>query len=673
MTVLKYPIILITIIFTLGILVGYHLNLSPILLCLLNFIAFSGLIFSFWHAKKTFLQKPYFTISTLFFSFFIGMLVQSLHYSPNQKLHYSYKLTDETSLIKGVVSERLKPNLYQEKYYFEVTSVNQQPATGKLLLTVTKDSLFKRLNLGDSFIIADALQPIPKALNPHQFDYAGYMQKQDVFHQLRLKDNYVQTETVKNFDYYIGQLRDKLTQSFSIHNFNPDVQQTLNALLLGQRQDMDTTTANNYKNAGVLHILAISGLHFAVLFYILTFLFRPLKRVKGHGQLLQLIAVLSILCGFAFITGLSASVVRSVVMFSFISIGQYLNRNANIYNSLALSMLVLLLAKPSFLFDAGFQLSYLAVIAIVWFEPFYRKIKFSKYRAVNYFSDTLLISLAAQIGVLPISLYYFNQFPLLFLLANVVVIPLSNIILVLGLCVLILNFAWIDAAIYLGKILELLVEVMNGFIAWVASFDRLVFKDIPFTLVLSISLYLVIGFTALWIYKRNYSRTVAVLSSLLLFQCLFAFTAWDTKNKEEFIVFHNKKNTLMAHKDNSTITIMSTDSTAAESQNIIAYNKGNFNQSLKTQPLQNVVYFKGKKILILDKDALYPPNTKPDILILTNSLKINLERLIRQMNPGLIIADGTNYKKHLKQWEATCRNKKIPFHATAEKGFYLFE
>lgn len=673
MTVLKYPIILITVIFTLGILVGNNFTISLTLLYSLNFITFSLLIISFWNAKKVLLQKPYFAISVLFFSFFTGMLIQSLHCAPNQKLHYSNKLTQEISLIKGVISERLKPNLYQEKYYFEVTSVDQKPAKGKILLIVLKDSLSKQLNLGDCFIIADTPQLIPRTPNPYQFDYAGYMQKQDVFHQLRLKDNYVKAGIIKNFDYYIGQLRNKLTKSFSIHNYDPEVWQTLNALLLGQRQDMDSVTSNNYKNAGVLHILAISGLHFAVLFYILTFLFRPLNRLKNHGRLLQLIAVLSILWGFAFITGLSASVVRSVVMFSFISIGQYLDRNTNIYNSLALSMLVLLLAKPGFLFDAGFQLSYLAVISIVWFEPFYRKIKVSKYKAINYFGDTILISLAAQIGVLPLSLYYFNQFPLLFLLANVVVIPLSNIILVLGLGVLILNFVWIDAALFIGKALGLLVQIMNGFIGWIASFDRLVFKDIPFTLSLSVSLYLVIVLAALWVYKRNYSRTFAVLSSLLLFQCLYAFTAWNNKNKDELIVFHNKKHTIITLKDNNQITIISTDSLAKESSAVTAYNKGSFNQSLQLRPLQNLIYFKGKKILLLDKDALYHPNLKPDILILTHSSKVNLPRTIHQLKPKLIIADGTNYKKHLKQWEATCQNEKIPFHATAEKGSYIFK
>lgn len=670
MAVLKYPIILITLFLALGIAAGYYISPAPIVSYGLNVILFASLLFTFWKAKKDFLQKPYFTINVVLFSFALGMLIQALHYTPNQKLHYSHFIGNENPVIKGIISERLKPNDYQEKYYFEVVSVNQKPATGKILLTVPKNT--ELLHLGDAFIIADSPQLIPKSLNPYQFDYSGYMKKQDVFHQLNLKDNYVNVGAVKNFDYYIGSLREKFIGSFAVHNYSPQVQQTLNALLLGQRQDMDTATSDNYKNAGVLHVLAISGLHFSVLFYILTMLFRPLSRMN-NGRLVHLIGILSILWGFAFITGLSASVVRSVVMFSFICVGQYFNRNANIYNSLAVSMLVLLIAKPAFLFDAGFQLSYLSVFAIVWFEPYYRKVKLSRYKAVNYFSDTLLISLAAQIGVLPLSLYYFNQFPLLFLIANLIVIPLSNIVLVLGLLVLLFNFIWVDAALVMGKVLELLVELMNGFIAWIASFEGFILKDIPFSLALTISLCIVIEFVALWIYKKSYTRTIAVLAAILLFQIIFAFTSWSSKNNEELIVFHNRKNSMIALKNNNEIIIMSDDSLAENNRTIKAYNKGNFNQALKLQPIQNVLYFNDKKILIIDRELPYTPKMNPDVLILTNSSKVNLERLISQLKPKEIIADGTNYKTRVDQWKQTCQKEKIPFHATAEKGSYTFK
>jgi len=670
MPVLKYPIGIITLFLALGIITGHYLCIAPYIIYAVSIVNFIALGAAFLYAKKSLLPGPYYTIAVLLFSFCLGTLTQSLHYAPNQKLHYSHLLDSDETEINGVISERLKPNDYQERYYLKVTALNQKAANGLLLVSVAKGSTKTLLHPGDALIIADSPTLIAKPLNPGQFDYAAYMEKQGVFHQLKLKDNYIKTGTVKNFDYYIGSLREKLMCSFSIHHYKPQVQNTLNALLLGQRQDMDAATNNAYKDAGVLHILAISGLHFSVLFYLLTIIFKPISRLNKHGRLLRLIAILSIIWGFAFITGFSASVVRSVVMFTVISISQYLNRDATIYNSLFISMLALLVANPYFIFDAGFQLSYLAVFAIVLLQPFYHNLKLSKYKGINYFGDTLLVSLAAQIGVMPLSLYYFNQFPLLFLIANLVVIPLSNIILVLGLLVLLLNFILTDAAILCGKLLGLLVEIMNGFINWIASFDNLVFKEISFTFVLMLLLYAATAFFTLWLYKKSYKRTIAFLCSIFIFQCAYSITAWQQRNGDELVIFNTRKNTVLALKTTEKLTLMSTDSLIKNSSTVRSYIKDNFSTNISSQPLQNILWFNGKKILIIDKEAVYSPDTKPDILILTQSPKVNLERLITEIQPKGIIADATNYKSAVKLWKATCRKEKIPFHATAEKGFY---
>jgi len=670
MKVLKYPVIAITLFFALGISAASYFAPSSLIAATATAIGLIFFLVCYHKAVKDLIQKPYFAISALLLAFCIGILAQTFNYKPNSKLHYTHIIdSGDTPVIRGFISERLKPDKYREKYYLEIESINRQPATGKLLVLVPKDSLNTVLGTGDAFIIADELHPIAKPMNPYRFDYAAYMAKQGVFHQLWLRDNFIRAGTVKNFSYYVGQYRDKLMSSFDRHHFNPQVQHTLNALLFGQRQDINTATADAYKNAGVMHILAISGLHFAVLFYMLSFVLRPIGRFSRNGRLFQFITILALLWSFAFITGLSASVVRSVVMFTFISIGTYFNRNGNIYNSLAVSALVLLMCKPAFLFDAGFQLSYLAVISIVALEPFYKRVR-TKYKAVNYVTDVLLVSLAAQVGVLPLSLYYFNQFPLLFLLANLVVIPLSNIVLVSGIIILLLNFFWGDAAIVVGKALEMIVESMNGFISWIASFDGLVLKNIPFTLVLNLALYVVIFTGILWLYRKSYRRTIAFLCTALLFQGIYAVTAIESRVQEEMVVFHNTKNSLIALKNKHSITAYSTDSLALEGADIRAYNKANFNQPLNLKSVQNMLWSGQQKVLVIDNNALYTPNMRPDILILARSPKLNLERVIAELAPKQVVADGTNNKYHVSLWAATCQKQKIPFHATAEKGFY---
>lgn len=657
----------------LGIWAGYGSGMHPLTAFAIAAATLLVLAVSWYFSTKSLTQRPYFAIIMSLSAFMFGLSASVIQYPPAAKSHYSRFIKDGTPLIKGVISERIKSDNYNEKYFLEVNAVGRQRATGILLLTIPKDSLTKHLHPGDALVIAGSPEPIAQPFNPYSFNYAAYMEKQGIFHQIRIKDNYIQTGVIKNFDYYIGLFRDRLIGSFTIHNFNPEVQNTFNALVFGQRQDLDKAITESYKNAGVMHILAISGLHFAVLFYVLTIVMKPFTYLGRRGRLMQFLAILALLWGFAFITGLSASVVRSVVMFTFICTGRYFNREANIYNSLAISFLVLILFKPTFLFDAGFQLSYLAVFGIVAFEPVYKKLRFSRYRAVNYATDLLTVSLAAQIAVLPLSLYYFGQLPLLFLLTNLVVIPLSNLILVTGLLTLLLNFLWAAAALVFGKLLGYGIEVMNDFIRIIASWDSFVLRDIPFTILLTIGLYGVILLLVRWLYGMTFRRSAALLAGILAFQCMAAATMHYYKNQSHFIVFHDRKNPAIAIKEPDSLTVMSKNNLVLNSNSIKTYRKAVFNPAVTHAPLENALWFKGKRILVLDADAVFPPSASPDVLILTQSPNINLERLITQLKPSCIVADGTNRPKDLSIWKATCAKEKIPFHATAEKGFYMIE
>mgnify|MGYP001017612930 CR=1 FL=1 len=399
---------------------------------------------------------------------------------------------------------------------------------------------------------------------------------------------------------------------------------------------------------------------------------KPILKLK-KGRLLHFFIIISFLWLFAVLSGLSASVVRSVVMFSFISFGIYINRNASIYNSIAISLFVLLLANPNWLFDTGFQLSYCAVIAIVATQPLYRQIKVSKYKAINYFAEITLISFVAQIGVLPLSLYYFNQFPLLFLAANCIVIPLSNCILVLGISVLAFNFVSINIAVTFGRILSGMIQAMNTFIEWIASFDMLIIKNISFTLLFAITLYIIIITLLLWLYKKSFLHIAALLSTIILFQAVFSITIWNTKTKSEMIVFNNSYNTLISIKERNNIVVLSNDSLAFQNKKITDYRRGSFNNRLSVKPLKNILWLNNKSILIIDSTSVYSNNKKPDILILTQSPKINLERVLMHLTPKQVVADASNYKKHIKLWKESCLKANIPFHATQEKGYFKID
>lgn len=668
-------IIRITLFFALGICIAYHFMPKQPLVLELAIFAFILTVVSYLFSLKSLVQKPFFAVTSWLFAICIGMLCFLLHYAPNNPNHYSHLLlkNDSIPVIKGYISERLKPNDYNEKYFFKIQSVNNEPAKGKLLLTIALDDDNSLLYPGDALALIEQPKPVTKALNPNQFDYAAYMAKQNVFHQVKLKGNYVKLGQIKNFDFYKGELRRSLIRSFGRHSFSAETMNVIKALLLGQRQDIDEELRTSYIDAGVIHILAISGLHIGILFYFLNLILKPLNRLKKKGKLLQLLITLAFLWSFAIITGLAASTVRAVVMLSFVSIGLYFNRNTNIFNTIAVSMLVLLLAKPTFLFDVGFQLSYAAVFAIVWMQPLYKKIRISKYKAVNYFIDIVAISFVAQLGVLPLSLYYFNQFPLLFPIANVVVIPLVTVLLIVGITTLVLNFVYTDLALLTGYILKFVITLMNNFIKWIASFQNFVIKDISFSALLMVSLYLIIISTILWLFKKGYKQNIALLGSITLFQGIYISTKWQASSKNEFIIFNDWNSNLIAHKNNNRVTFYTNDSIPKDNYNISSYTKSSFTDSTSVAPLKNVLWYNQQKILIIDSLGAYTQTIQPDILLLTHSPKINLDIVLNELNPKVIIADASNYKSYIQRWKATCRKKKIPFHATAEKGFYKIE
>jgi competence protein ComEC len=332
------------------------------------------------------------------------------------------------------------------------------------------------------------------------------------------------------------------------------------------------------------------------------------------------------------------------------------------------------LFKPSFLFDVGFQLSYLALFFILWLQPILAGIWTPKNKISSYFWDILTVSFAAQIGAMPLSIYYFHQFPGLFFVTNLLILPLLGIIMAVGvLAVLIAVFC--PVPFFIAKPLQYLLSFLDGIIHWVASLDDFVIRNISFSREMLWCSYLFIFLIVIWIKKPVFKNFAFALWSILLLQSVFIYQKSETQNKEELIVFNSRKNTIITERSGANVTIFSSDSileTLDTNLGVQSYLIGNFCKIKAKKPLQNLLYFKHKKVLVMDSSVVFSKTISPDILIITQSPKLNLERLLLEYKPKQIVADGSNFKSYAKLWEATCRKAKIPFHNTHEKGFYSY-
>ena len=362
-------------------------------------------------------KKSIFMVPVSIFFFALGIYLTYQTDDRHQKEYYE-NFAEEYSSAVLQIKEVLKSNTFSHRYKAEVIQIDSIQTLGTVLLSIRKDSLFEDFQVDDQILIGSDFVEIRGALNPHQFDYRNYLAKQGIHRQVYLNFNeFLELQPRRTFLGWIAQLRSQIQTSLQKEGFSKDEFGVINALLLGQRQEVSKELLNDYSKAGAIHILAISGLHVGIILLILTWIFKPLERLK-KGKLIKLFLIVLTLWFFGLLAGMSASVVRAVTMFTVVAIGQSMQRKNSVVHSLIFSMFILLLCRPMFLFDVGFQLSYLAVYGIVSIQPRLVNLWKPKWKLIDKVWQLTTVSLAAQLAVLPLSLFYFHQSPGLFLLSN---------------------------------------------------------------------------------------------------------------------------------------------------------------------------------------------------------------------------------------------------------------
>ena len=674
MKILQFPLARISIAFILGIVSFPFLKPAPnyifggLLLCSLLL-----LFFHFMSRKKDDF-KIIFGVSALLSSFLLGISTSVIHKETYKPLHYTNQLKDyETPhFIELVVNEKLKNTKKNTRYISTIISVDKQQSFGKIILNIKKPNQIDSIKIGAELNVIGILYKNRGSFNPNQFDYGKYLENQEIYAQVYANETQIKIiGKQKTIWSQFSNFRTKIIENLTLSNFKKEELNILIALLLGQQQDISPEILKDYQYAGAVHILSVSGLHVGFILMFITFLLKPLSNSKRNA-ILKLAVILISLWTYGILAGLSASVVRSVTMFSFVAIGIHLRRTVNIFHTLLVSMFLILLWKPSFLFDVGFQLSYLALFFILWLQPLLSNIWHPKNKIVQYIWDIVTVSTAAQIGAMPLSIYYFHQFPGLFFVTNIIVLPMLGIIMIVGLiAIIIASFGVVP--FFIAKPLEFLIEFLNSIIHWVATFEDFIIKNISFNKEMLIASYLVIIFCVLWFKKKEFKTLFLTLISIVLLQCIFIYSKFKTENAHELIVFNATKHSIITERKNDLVTVFSNDSILETIDNNLAiqsYLVGNFCKIKATKNIGNLLYFKNKKILIIDSSSIFSEKIKPDILIITNSPKLNLKRLLSKWKPEQVVVDGSNYKSYSRLWEATCRKEKIPFHNTNEKGFY---
>tara|TARA_E500000318_G_scaffold55178_1_gene51301 strand:- start:3579 stop:5585 length:2007 start_codon:yes stop_codon:yes gene_type:complete len=653
----------------LGIVISYYFEVAPLLPLIAMFVL---LPLMYWAGKKQHREGfPYFEVLTSLTTLCLGILVVGIFMNRGMSHHYTRLDLNKEKAWQVKVIEVLKPNNYSQRYVTQIIAADDKLASGKLLLSLTVDSTIKELQVDDQLLIHTKPESIRPPSNPHQFDYRSYLEKQGIQHQIRTDFASIITKVSAHKTLFgvASKFREHIISKLKEKDFGAEEMGVIQALLLGKRDDISENTYNNYKNAGAVHILAVSGLHVGIILFLLEFMLSPLEGLP-KGKILKLITVVLLLWGYALVAGLSPSIVRAVTMFSFVAYALHLNRPTNSFNIIALSMLFIVLVKPLFLFQVGFQLSYAAVFAIVWIYPKLQKLWFPENIIIRKTWQLLSVSVAAQLGVLPISLFYFHQFPALFFISNLLVIPFLGLILGSGILVIIL--ALIDSLPqFVVDNFNWTIKMMNSVIGWVAKQEGFIIKNIPFDSVQLLLGCLIITALVVFLSKPKWKAVLVLFGGIIAFQSWIIWNQVQLYQKEVVILAHRSRNTVLLNQLGDSLSIITSDS-ANIGTIATNYAIAERIQNIDTVQLKNSYQIGQKKLFVLDSLAILPLEEQLDYLLLTQSPKYNLERLLDSIKPKKIFADGSNYPSLVKKWKLTCAQKEIPFHYTGEKGYYIF-
>ncbi|HMR81657.1 MAG TPA: ComEC/Rec2 family competence protein [Niabella sp.] len=562
-------------------------------------------------------------------------------------------------------------------------SAGRRPSSGNIIIYFKKDSNIRNLKAGARLLFKKPLQEIHNTRNPGGFNFRQYALFNGITHQVYLTPNDYKILPGKDIVVWKSMLLK--AREYVLHTIKTNIkgkreQGLAEAMLIGYRDDLDKDLLQSYTNTGVVHVIAVSGMHLSLLYWVISLLLHPLLK-KRSARWLYAILVLCVLWGFSFIAGGAASVVRAAVMFSFITIGKLINRNASIYNILAASAFCQLVYNPYWLWDVGFQLSYIAVLSIILFYKPVCSLLYIKNPMLNKVWQLAAVSIAAQILTTPLSIYYFHQFPVYFLLANMVVVPVSSVVLVGTLILVMVAPVKILAAIT-GTLLNALIWWLNTFIERMETFPFALWEGLQINVFQAVLMLLIIAGLGFWLIEKYKAGFWFALTGLLVFFSMRSYSFLMAGRQQKLIVY-NASNYAATDLISGRQYFYIGSEELSENEMLSAYilkpsrvlhRVAGTGNPIATYKNSNAVLFKKKKVFFINsplKKAGYNEKLNIDVVILSGNPRLYISELLEAVNPQQIVIDGSVPAKKAGYWVNDCRSSGISCHNVSEDGAFV--
>ncbi|MDR3327250.1 MAG: ComEC family competence protein [Prevotellaceae bacterium] len=639
-----------------------------------------SIFFSFKNLAKAYHFDWLFGLGILILVASLGFF-RTNQYKDNQSLAFDGKEGIFEVTLADFPSEKQNSVLAYAELNSYLNSSKIEQLNGKIILYLAKDSNSLRLKSGDKLLITTELSLPQKKNNPDEFDFGTYMQ-----HKGYCASGYVHNGHWRK----IGEDKSfsifRLSQNCRIYlldilkemNLSGDEFGLAAALTLGYRDAINPELRDSYAATGATHVLSVSGLHVGVVYVVLNFLLSFMDKGKRKSHIKSVIIIV-FLWFYSFIAGLCPSICRATLMFSLLAVGTLFNKKPSIYDTIFNSAFILLIINPLWIFDLGFQLSYSALLSIVYFQPRIVNLFNIKSKAFLWLWELTSVSIAAQLGTAPIALYYFSQFPYYFLLSNIVVIPISS---------LIIYFATALFALYKVPFLNTVIAFCLEWILKMMNFLVRFIENLPNALGITyltfgqmLLLYGVVFAFGYLCYKREFRPILFGLACLTLFFVSVTFQNFDNHKFNELVIFNDNRNIFVNVIDNNQNMVLANDFAMVEKlaktfwrhHNCQTPIYENFDSLIFAKPL----VFDNKKILILTDDIFYKTYAKEplrvDYLVVTKDIFPNDNLLKYYFSPETLIVAGNVSSKNSQKFGDISQKYGVKFYSVGLQGAFVID
>jgi competence protein ComEC len=545
--------------------------------------------------------------------------------------------------ISDAPIEKSKSTLYQVNILRWYHGMLAQAMNKRVFLYVTKDSLHPLFDFGDQLLVSTTFAPVRSSGNPETFDFNRYLQNHGISATGYVSSgNFRLVKQGSGFSLYAASshLRAKLLNVYRQYHIDGDEFAVVAALMLGYNDALSRELRDSYSVSGTMHVLSVSGLHVAIIYAVFSFLLGFMDKKRKLFVIKQLLIVL-LLWGFAFLTGLAPAVIRATLMFSLVALGLVLLRKPQIMNTVLFSAFVMLLIHPSYLYDVGFQLSYIAVVSIVYFEPKFKTLIYIRNKPLKWIWGLLCVSVAAQLGTSALGVFYFHRFANFFWLGNLVVVPAAAWIMYTAMTLLAVS-PFPAVASVVAVVLKWMLVVMNDIIRWIEHLPSAAYNCWIDEYQLFLSFVVIIAFAAYFSSKRFLFLTVS-LSAVMLFLTDSLWRTYDGYEHHQVVVLADNQHTHIDFLLGKRHYAITSDSVSLnEMEKAFYLKKRTYAPRCLTQSFAS---FDGRHFLVTDDSLFRDKRTtrflKVDYLIVGNKTRISFEKLHRFVEPKNVIIDQT--------------------------------